>query len=64
MGFEIGDEKMKSYYGAWNTKSKCWVKWLGYSLDKKLMEKRINKYCHPQIKHIIDRKIPQSSKWF
>ena len=55
---------MKNYYGAWNRKSKLWVKWLGYSTDKKKMDKRVDKYCSPQITHILGRKIPSSSVWF
>lgn len=54
----------KNYYGAWNSKAKRWVKWLGYSTSKKLMNKRVDKYTTPQLKHIWARKIPRSSIWF
>jgi len=53
---------MTKHYGAWNKKSKVWVKWLSYANSKKLMDKRIRKYSAPE--YVVSRGIPKSSEWF
>ena len=47
--------------GAWNKKSKIWVKWIGYKCSIDTMDKELGKLRVPS--HVISRPIPRSSFW-